>query len=58
MGPPEKDMGKTTGKSEAVKKEKEASRDALLTYYDKNGRLVKLDNVNTGRILKNSKSIN
>ncbi|MCR5209042.1 MAG: hypothetical protein K6C99_02380 [Lachnospiraceae bacterium] len=54
VGPPEKD----TKKIRQIEKEKEASKDALLTYYDKTGRIVKLDGVNTGRILRRSRDIN
>ena len=62
VGAPDKDLKgeykNNSAQTRTDQKEKEASRDALLTYYDKTGRLVKLDGVNTGRILRRSRDIN
>ena len=62
VGAPDKDLKgaykNNSAQTRTTQKEKEASRDALLTYYDKTGRLVKLDGVNTGRILRRSRDIN
>lgn len=62
VGAPDKDLKgaykNNSAQTRTAQKEKEASRDALLTYYDKTGRLVKLDGVNTGRILRRSRDIN